>query len=43
MQLDGEVQTVLVVPLEAFEGILDIAMLTTGVMAVISMRPRRSL
>ena len=37
MQLNREVQAVIVDSLEAFGGILDIAMLTTGAVAAISM------
>ncbi|RHF38326.1 hypothetical protein DW682_01020 [Collinsella intestinalis] len=41
MQLNREVQAVIVNSLEAFGGILDIAMLTTGAVAAISMWARR--
>ena len=37
MQLNREVQAVIVDSLEVFGGILDIAMLTTGAVAAISM------
>lgn len=39
MRLNGEVQAVIVDSLEVFGGILDIAMLTTGAVAAISMWP----